>query len=92
MRELALEIARQRDDFNPSFAHRAIGAVASLGAALSIRRDAAKTLDRLKLLDDQLLNDIGLSRADLDHLPASVDPVERLERLAERWEGKRSRN
>ena len=92
MREAVLEIARQRDDFNPSIAHRAVDAVVRLGEALTIRHDAAATLSRLKRLDDQLLKDIGLCRADLDHLPASVDPVERLERLAARWETKRSHN
>ncbi|MDR3372648.1 MAG: DUF1127 domain-containing protein [Ancalomicrobiaceae bacterium] len=91
MREAVLEIARQRDDFNPSIAHRAVDAVVRFGEAMSIRHDAATTLNRLKRLDDQLLKDIGLCRADLDHLPSSVDPVERLERLAERWEKRRTR-
>lgn len=92
MREAVLEIARQREDFNPSIAHRAADAFTRFAEVLTMRREAANTLARLRHLDDALLHDIGLCRADLDHLPASVDPIERLERLAERWEKKRSRN
>ena len=47
---------------------------------------ARKNLRRLEQLDDYLLNDIGMSRADIRHalkLPYDIDPVDEMTRLRE---------
>jgi len=47
---------------------------------------AKKNLKRLETLDDYMLNDIGLTRADLRfalRLPYDVDPIDEMARLRE---------
>lgn len=93
MRDAAHLIASQQDGFAPSLAARWLTllteTVSTVHAALRGRR----TLDELSELDDRLLEDVGLTRSDLEAEMRSgilADIDRRLSRLVarrneERW-------
>ena len=70
MREAAFEIARQSDDFAPSIAHEFAHVVARSISHIGQSLKAARLHRTLGNLDNRMLNDIGISRADIDQMAA----------------------
>lgn len=66
MRDAAAFIASQRADFGPTFAARLATAITGFLGRLVARRRGRRTVTELGILEDHLLLDIGLTRADLE--------------------------
>ncbi len=65
MREAALEIARQSDDFSPSIADAFIDAIGTRLAQANAAFKLARLHRTLERLDDHQLKDIGVTRAEI---------------------------
>lgn len=97
MRDAALIIAAQRQDFAPSLATRLLSGLKAFGQALARRRRARADLARLAEFDSYMLADLGLTPTDLREIGPGADPFEASRRLAaaaerrneERWQTRR---
>jgi uncharacterized protein YjiS (DUF1127 family) len=83
MRDAALMIAALGDDYAPSLVDRALCAVHRLGKALRRALVARRHLKQLRRLDARLLDDLGLTPADVAALDPRLSALEATRRLAD---------
>lgn len=83
MRDAALMIAALGDDFAPSPLDRALRAAARLAAAVRRALVARRHLKQLRRLDARLLDDLGLTPADVAALDPRLSALDATRRLAD---------
>ncbi len=98
MREAALELSHQRDDYAETLARKLKLILASPFIALRDAWELSKFCNQLATLNQRQLNDIGITCSDIDQLRLSgerrADALARImeARRSERWSRVASRN